>query len=130
QLYMPLNFLGVVYRNIKQSLIDLESMFRLLDVKPEVTDKPGAPPLRAPVGEVVFDRVSFHYDPRRPILRDLSFRVAPGGTLAIVGSSGAGKSTIARLLFRFYDVEAGAIRIDGQDLRDVTQDSIRRVIGV
>ncbi|HKT18189.1 MAG TPA: ABC transporter ATP-binding protein/permease [Stellaceae bacterium] len=130
QLYMPLNVLGMVYRNIKQSLTDLESMFRLLKVAPEVQDKPGAPALQAARGEIVFDHVSFAYDPRRPILKDVSFRVAPGGSLAIVGPSGAGKSTISRLLFRFYDVNEGAIRIDGQDLRDVTQDSIRRAIGV
>jgi ATP-binding cassette subfamily B protein len=130
QLYAPLNVLGMVYRNIKQSLTDLEAMFRLLRVETEVEDKPGAPDLVVTRGEVVFDRVSFHYDPRRPILRDVSFRVAPGGTLAIVGPSGAGKSTIARLLFRFYDVDGGAIRIDGQDLRDVAQASIRRAIGV
>ena len=130
QLYMPLNVLGMVYRNIKQSLTDLESMFRLLKVAPEVQDKPGAPALQASRGEIVFDHVSFAYDPRRPILKDVSFRVAPGGSLAIVGPSGAGKSTISRLLFRFYDVNEGAIRIDGQDLRDVTQDSIRRAIGV
>jgi ATP-binding cassette, subfamily B, heavy metal transporter len=130
QLYSPLNVLGMVYRNIKQSLTDLESMFRLLSVKAEIEDRPGAPTLSVPRGEVVFDRVSFHYDPRRPILEEVSFRVPPGGTVAIVGPSGAGKSTIARLLFRFYDVNAGAIRIDGQDLRDVTQDSLRRAIGV
>jgi len=130
QLYMPLNVLGMVYRNIKQSLTDLESMFRLLKVAPEVQDKTGAPALHVPRGEIVFDHVSFAYDPRRPILKDVSFRVAPGGSLAIVGPSGAGKSTISRLLFRFYDVNEGAIRIDGQDLRDVTQDSIRRAIGV
>jgi ATP-binding cassette, subfamily B, heavy metal transporter len=130
QLYSPLNVLGMVYRNIKQSLTDLESMFRLLSVKAEIEDRPGAPALAVPRGEVVFDRVSFHYDPRRPILEDVSFRVPPGGTVAIVGPSGAGKSTIARLLFRFYDVNAGAIRIDGQDLRAVTQDSLRRAIGV
>ncbi len=130
QLYTPLNVLGMVYRNIKQSLTDLESMVRLLGVKAEVTDKPGAPDLAARKGEVVFDRVSFAYDPRRPILENVSFRLQPGGTLAIVGPSGAGKSTIARLLFRFYDVDQGAIRIDGQDIRDVTQSSLRRAIGV
>jgi ABC-type transport system involved in Fe-S cluster assembly fused permease/ATPase subunit len=130
QLYMPLNFLGVVYRNIKQSLIDLESMFRLLDVNAEVTDRPGATALEVSRGEIVFDRVSFRYDERRPILEDVSFRVPPGGTVAIVGSSGAGKSTISRLLFRFYDVDEGRILIDGQDVRAVTQDSLRRAIGV
>ncbi|MBU6507926.1 MAG: ABC transporter ATP-binding protein/permease [Alphaproteobacteria bacterium] len=130
QLYMPLNVLGTVYRNIKQSLTDLESMVRLLGVKAEVVDKTAAPALAVARGEVVFDRVSVAYDPRRPILEDVSFRVPPGHTLAIVGSSGAGKSTIARLLFRFYDVNAGAIRVDGQDIRDVTQASLRRAIGV
>jgi len=130
QLYMPLNFLGVVYRNIKQSLIDLESMFRLLDVEAEIADVPGAPPLNVDRGEVVFDRVSFRYDPRRPILEDVSFRVPAGGTVAIVGPSGAGKSTISRLLFRFYDVDEGRILIDGQDIRGVTQESLRRAIGV
>ena len=130
QLYMPLNFLGVVYRNIKQSLIDLESMFRLLDVNAEVTDRPGAEPLAVSHGEIVFDHVSFRYDERRPILEGVSFRVPPGGTVAIVGSSGAGKSTISRLLFRFYDVDEGRILIDGKDIRDVTQESLRRAIGV
>ncbi|MGH6968252.1 MAG: ABCB family ABC transporter ATP-binding protein/permease, partial [Stellaceae bacterium] len=130
QLYMPLNVLGMVYRNIKQSLTDLESMVRLLGVKAEIVDKPGAPVLAVARGEIVFDRVSFAYDPRRPILDDVSFRVPPGHTLAIVGSSGAGKSTVARLLFRFYDVGRGAIRVDGQDIRDVTQTSLRRAIGV
>ncbi len=130
QLYMPLNFLGVVYRNIKQSLIDLESMFRLLDVNAEVRDRPGAKPLDVSHGEIAFDHVSFRYDERRPILQDVSFRVPPGGTVAIVGSSGAGKSTISRLLFRFYDVDEGRILIDGQDIRDVTQESLRRAIGV
>jgi ATP-binding cassette subfamily B protein len=130
QLYTPLNTLGMVYRNIKQSLTDLESMIRLLGVKAEVTDKPGAPDLDVRQGEIAFDRVSFAYDSRRPILENVSFRLRPGGTLAIVGPSGAGKSTIARLLFRFYDVDQGAIRIDGQDIRDVTQSSLRRAIGV
>src|SRR6185312_3037136 len=130
QLYLPLNVLGMVYRNIKQSLTDLESMFRLLHVQAEVADRPGAPPLQVPLGDVVFDHVAFRYDPRRPILDDVSFRVPAGGTLAIVGPSGSGKSTIARLLFRFYDVDEGAIRIDGQDIRDVTQTSLRRAIGV
>jgi ATP-binding cassette, subfamily B, heavy metal transporter len=130
QLYAPLNVLGMVYRNIKQSLTDLESMFRLLAVRAEIEDAPDAPALAVMRGEIVFERVFFRYDPRRPILHDVSFRVPAGGTVAIVGPSGAGKSTIARLLFRFYDVDAGAIRIDGQDVRAVTQDSLRRAIGV
>ncbi len=130
QLYAPLNVLGMVYRNIKQSLTDLESMFRLLGVRAEVEDRPGAPDLAVSRGEIVFEQVSFRYDPRRAILHDVSFRVPAGGTVAIVGPSGSGKSTIARLLFRFYDVDAGAIRIDGRDLRAVTQASLRRAIGV
>jgi|SRR5579884_212003 len=130
QLYMPLNFLGMVYRNIKQSLVDLEQMMGLLKIKPEIVDRPNAPALRVPRGAVAFRGVDFRYDPRRPILEDVDFRIAPGAKLAIVGPSGAGKSTIARLLFRFYDVDAGAIEIDGQDIRDVTQESLRRAIGV
>jgi ATP-binding cassette, subfamily B, heavy metal transporter len=130
QLYQPLNLLGLIYRNIKQSLTDLERMFGLLDVAPEIRDRPGAKPLAVSAGEIVFDNVHFHYDPRRPILKGVSFRVPPGRTVAIVGPSGTGKSTITRLLFRFYDVAGGAIRIDGQDLREVTQDSLRRSIGV
>ena len=130
QLYMPLNFLGVVYRNIKQSLTDLEQMTALLNVKPEVLDRPGAPALLVSRGAIVFRHIDFGYDFRRPILQDVDFQVAPGATVAIVGPSGAGKSTIARLLFRFYDVDDGTIEIDGQDLRAVTQDSLRRAIGV
>src|SRR3954451_9907746 len=130
QLYTPLNFLGMVYRNIKQSLTDLEQMMSLLKIRPEVEDRPEAPALQVRRGAVAFRHVDFRYDPRRQILRDIDFEVAPGGSLAIVGPSGAGKSTIALLLFRFYDVDGGAIEIDGQDIRDVTQDSLRRSIGV
>jgi ATP-binding cassette, subfamily B, heavy metal transporter len=130
QLYTPLNFLGMVYRNIKQSLTDLEQMTALLAVKPEVVDAPGAALLDVREGAVAFRSVDFRYDRRRPILSDVDFRVAPGATVAIVGSSGGGKSTIARLLFRFYDVNVGSIEIDGRDIRDVTQDSLRRAIGV
>ena len=130
QLYTPLNFLGMVYRNIKQSLTDLEQMLELLAVKPEIEDRPGAPALIVGRGAVAFRRVDFRYDVRRPILSNVDFRMPPGAQVAIVGRSGAGKSTLARLLFRFYDVDAGSIEIDGQDIREVTQESLRRAIGV
>jgi ATP-binding cassette, subfamily B, heavy metal transporter len=130
QLYTPLNFLGMVYRNIKQSLTDLEQMTVLLAVKPEIEDRPAAPALIVGRGAVAFRRVDFSYDFRRPILSEVDFRVPAGSKVAIVGPSGAGKSTIARLLFRFYDVDAGAIEIDGQDIRTVTQHSLRQAIGV
>jgi ABC-type transport system involved in Fe-S cluster assembly fused permease/ATPase subunit len=130
QLYQPLNFMGMVYREIKQAVIDIEKMFGVLSRNPEVKDTPGAKPLIVSTGNVRFDDVRFSYDPERPILKGLSFEVPAGKTVAIVGPSGAGKSTISRLLFRLYDVSSGRILIDGQDIRDVTQSSLRASIGM
>lgn len=134
QLYMPLNFLGVVYRELKQSTADIDRMFGLLNEQEEITDTPGAPalmirdPAKGPT--VTFDHVSFSYDKQRPVLKDISFAIAAGTTTAVVGRSGAGKSTLSRLLFRFYDVDSGSILLDGQDIRNVTQTSLRQAIGI
>jgi len=130
QLYLPLNFLGSAYREIKHSLTDMEDMFVLLGANEEVQDCPSAPNLDATKGEVRFENVTFAYDPRRPVLKDVSFTVPSGKSVAIVGASGAGKSTISRLLFRFYDVSAGRILIDGQDIRNVAQSTLRAAIGI
>ncbi|WP_428650458.1 ABCB family ABC transporter ATP-binding protein/permease [Roseibium sp.] len=130
QISIPLNFIGFLYREIRQGLADIESMFDLLLVPAEIEDKAGAEPLKAVEGKIVFRDVRFHYDPERPILKGVDFEVPAGKTIAIVGPSGAGKSTISRLLFRFYDVTGGAVEIDGQDVRDVTQESVRQAIGM
>ena len=130
QISIPLNFIGFIYREIRQGLADIESMFDLLGVPAEITDKTGAEPLKAVAGTIAFEDVRFHYDPDRPILKGIDFNVPAGKTVAIVGPSGAGKSTISRLLFRFYDVTGGRILIDGQDVRDVTQESVRHAIGM
>ncbi|MBI5007827.1 MAG: ABC transporter ATP-binding protein/permease [Nitrosomonadales bacterium] len=130
QLYMPLHFLGFVYREIKNALADMEKMFRLLDENREIADAPDAPPLRLTQAAVRFEQVNFHYDPARAILHDVSFDIPSGHTVAVVGASGAGKSTLSRLLFRFYDVNEGRISIDGQDIRLVSQASLRAAIGI
>ena len=130
QLYMPLNFIGSSYREIKQGLIDVEGMFSLLSVNAEIKDKPGAAPLKTSKGELAFENVSFAYDHERPIIRGLTFTVPAGHTVAIVGPSGAGKSTISRLLYRFYELTGGSITIDGQDIAEVTQKSLRAAIGM
>lgn len=130
QLSVPLNFIGFIYREIRQGLTDIEQMFDLLDVEEEVTDSPAAVPLEVGAGKVEFRDVQFAYEPNRQILKGISFEVPAGKTVAIVGPSGAGKSTISRLLFRFYDVQSGSILIDGQDVREVTQESLRAAIGM
>jgi ATP-binding cassette subfamily B protein len=130
QLFRPLDMLGMVYRTIRQGITDMAAMFDLIDTAPEIVDKAGAPALAVSGGELAFEDVTFGYDPERQILNGVSFRIPPGGKLAVVGPSGACKSTIARLLYRFYDVTGGRISIDGQDIRDVTQSSLRAAIGI
>jgi ATP-binding cassette subfamily B protein len=130
QLFRPLDLLGMVYRTIRQGLIDMEAMYNLIDTPQEIADRPGAPALQADRGAVRFDHVRFGYDPAREILHDVSFTVPAGRTLAIVGPSGAGKSTIARILFRFYDIQSGQVSIDGQDIAGVTQETLRAAIGI
>jgi ATP-binding cassette, subfamily B, heavy metal transporter len=130
QLYVPLNFMGMVYREIKQGLIDIETMFALLHEPAEIVDRPGAKALRVRNGEIKFENVTFAYDPERPILKHVSFTVPAGKMVAIVGPSGAGKSTISRILFRFYEISGGRVLIDGQNISDVTQASLRAAIGM
>jgi len=130
QLFIPLGFLGMIYRAMKHALVDMDLIFKLLDEKPEITDKADATDLDIEQSCIKFENVSFHYQAERPILHDVSFDIPAGHKIAIVGSSGAGKSTIARLLFRFYDVVQGCVQINGQDVRDVTQDSLRSAIGI
>jgi ATP-binding cassette subfamily B protein len=130
QLYIPLNFLGVIYREIKQALADMERLFRLIHEHAEIRDAPGAGPLAVSAGEVRFEHVDFSYESNRQILFDVSFTIPSGRTVAVVGPSGSGKSTLARLLYRFYDVSSGRILVDGQDVRDVQQTSLRAAIGI
>ncbi|KAK0331115.1 Iron-sulfur clusters transporter atm1, mitochondrial, partial [Friedmanniomyces endolithicus] len=130
QLFRPLDLLGMVYRTVRQGVIDMGAMFDLIDTPSEVVDAPGAPPLAVARGHVRFEAVEFGYDAGQPILKGIDLDVPPGTTLAVVGPSGAGKSTLARLLYRFYDIGSGRITIDGQDIRAVTQDSLRAAIGI
>ena len=130
QLYQPLNLLGTVYREVTQAMVDMDAMFRLMRRPQEVTDKPGAQALVVTGGEIKFDNVIFAYDPERIVLKGVSFTVPAGKTVAVVGPSGAGKSTISRILYRFYDIKSGLVTIDGQDIRDVTQASLRAAIGI
>jgi ATP-binding cassette subfamily B protein len=130
QLYQPLNLLGTVYREMTQAMVDMDAMFRLLYQPVEVQDKPGAPELKVLGGEIRFDNVVFAYEPARTVLKGISFVVPAGKTVAVVGPSGAGKSTISRILYRFYDIKSGSVTIDGQDIRDVTQASLRHAIGI
>lgn len=130
QLYRPLNILGFAYREIKQALTDLENMFSLMDRRPEIEDEEGASELASVTGRVEFEDVHFHYDPEREILKGIDFTVEPGQTVAIVGPTGAGKSTLSRILFRFYDIASGTVRVDGQDLKMLTQSSVRRALGI
>jgi ATP-binding cassette subfamily B protein len=130
QLAQPLNFMGTFYREVRQAIIDIETMFSILSRSPEIADRPGARPLVVTQGRIVFDDVRFHYDANRPILKGVSFEAAPGQTIAIVGPSGAGKSTISRLMFRFYEPQGGRITVDGQNILEVTQTSLRAAIGM
>ena len=130
QLFIPLNFLGIVYRQIKYTLADMQRLFDLMQLTPDVSDRPHAADLDVRQGVIEFRNVDFHYQEQRPILHNVSFTVADGNKVAVVGHSGAGKSTLARLLFRFYDVTGGSILIDGQDIRDVSQRSLRSAIGI